>query len=110
MSGHEDARQPPRKRFGACAIALVAAALGLLGVESSVVMFDHMTPAFENGVSIGLIASFILCWLALRARLDGPRDQRTVATIAVVVALLDVLPWVWTRLWLMVGHGIGMPH
>lgn len=112
MSGRHDDSYPPRKRFFAGAVAVAAVALGLVGLECAFVLTDHLTPEFENGVSVGLIASFVVCWLALRARLDGPRDQRStfIGTIAVVFALLDVLPWAWTRFWLMVSHGIGMPH
>jgi hypothetical protein len=112
MSDRHDDSYPPRKRFFPGAVALAAVALGLVGVVCAFVMTDHLTPAFENGVSVGLIVSFVVCWLAIRARLDGPRDKRSafIGTVAIVVALLDVLPWAWTSFWLMVGHGIGMPH
>jgi hypothetical protein len=114
MSDRHDDSDLPRKRFfaGAGQVALAATALGVLGVVCAFVWTDNLTPAFEGGVSVGLIVSLVLCWLAMRARLDGPHDKRSafIGTVAVVVALLDVLPWAWTRFWLMVSHGIGMPH
>ena len=112
MSDRHDDRHPSDPRSFALWFALAAAALGLVGLTCAVVMFDHMTSDFETGVSVGLLASLVLCGLALHARLDGPRDRRSVVigTVAVVVALLDVLPWAWTRFLFAVSHGIGMPH